>query len=114
MMREPARAGAAQGWEEGTLFHGAQQDMPTRKKKVEFKIKAPDATRVQLVGTFNNWTPEPEGLKKGRTGVWKTALSLPPGEIEYKFIVDGQWIPDPDCPDSVPNSYGTTNSRRTV
>jgi hypothetical protein len=35
---------------------------------------------------------------------------LPPGRYEYKFIVDGEWIPDPSEPHEVVNAFGSTNS----
>ena len=33
-----------------------------------------------------------------------------PGTYEYKFCVDGQWQPDPENPNFMPNDLGTLNS----
>jgi hypothetical protein len=35
---------------------------------------------------------------------------LPPGRHEYKFVVDGQWLPDPNAQANAFNAYGTLNS----
>ena len=35
---------------------------------------------------------------------------LPPGNYEYCFVVDGEWIPDPLARESVPNPFGGRNS----
>ena len=36
------------------------------------------------------------------------------GRYEYLFVVDGQWLPDPNARESVQNPYGGTNSVLTV
>jgi hypothetical protein len=43
-------------------------------------------------------------------GRWVKDLSLPPGRHEYLLVVDGQWKPDPGCPDRAPNPFGGENS----
>ena len=45
-----------------------------------------------------------------RTGTWETTVELAPGRYQYKFVVDGQWIPDPLAHDNVWNQHGTLNS----
>ena len=35
---------------------------------------------------------------------------LPPGNYEYCLVVDGQWIPDPNALETVPNAFGGRNS----
>lgn len=54
-----------------------------------------EATKVVLAGTFNNWN-EQELMMERIGGRWELAVVLPEGRHEYKFIVDGQWMPDPD------------------
>ncbi len=39
-----------------------------------------------------------------------TILALLPGRYEYKFVVDGHWIPDPNALENVLNPHGTLNS----
>ncbi len=41
---------------------------------------------------------------------WKATVALPPGRYEYRFVVDGQWISDPNAKESVGNSFGSTNA----
>ena len=43
-------------------------------------------------------------------GVWVKELSLPPGNYEYRMVVDGEWIPDPWTDNYVPNPFGGINS----
>jgi len=33
-----------------------------------------------------------------------------PGRYEYLFVVDGQWLPDPNAKESVANPFGGRNS----
>lgn len=67
---------------------------------------------VYLTGSFNDWDGErlplaPLPGEKGRLG---TTLRLAPGYYEYKFIVDGQWLPDEENPNCAANDFGTLNS----
>ena len=80
------------------------------KKRVNFALSAPEASRVNLAGTFNDWDPEAKPLRLDKEGVWRTWLSLPPGEYEYLFVVDDQWCEDPACPEQTENPYGSRNS----
>ena len=41
---------------------------------------------------------------------WNIRLNLPPGIYEYKFIVDGQWMIDPQNPSKTLNKYDGYNS----
>ena len=67
------------------------------------------AKKVIVTGTFNNWEQESfEMLKKGDR--WTISLYLPKGKVLYKFIVDGEWILDPDNKDWEENAEGTGNS----
>ncbi len=77
-------------------------------KKVKFVIAAPDASAVMLAGDFNNWKVT-TSLKKGKK-MWEKDISLKPGKYEYKFIVDGNWVNDPNNNSCAWNSFGTQNS----
>jgi 1,4-alpha-glucan branching enzyme len=70
----------------------------------------PHAERVAVSGEFNGWSTDTTFLKKQKDGLWETTLALPPGRHEYKFVVDGQWIPDPKARQQASNGYGTLNS----
>lgn len=84
--------------------------MSTHKVHVEFKIAAPEADQAFLAGSFNNWSPTADPMKKDKSGVWKKAKKLPPGTYQYKFIVDGVWLLDPLGTDTVSNEHGTANN----
>ncbi|MBN1354426.1 MAG: AAA family ATPase [Candidatus Omnitrophica bacterium] len=61
-----------------------------------FKLHAPDAKNVYLVGTFNNWTVDSSYMmKRLEDGTWIKNVPLRSGTYYYKFIVDGKWREDP-------------------
>lgn len=78
-------------------------------KPTEFKFYAPQAKRVNVAGTFNNWDTKAIAAKRNSRGTWTVKLSLKPGRYEYKFLVDGTWLNDPRCTSCVSNSFGTKN-----
>ena len=53
-----------------------------------------NARQVYVAGSFNNWTPNELPMQK-TGGVWNLSLTLPAGNYEYRFVVDGHWITDP-------------------
>lgn len=53
-----------------------------------------NAKVVVLSGTFNDWNPGQLIMEKTDSG-WELPYVLPPGNFEYKFVVDGNWITDP-------------------
>lgn len=79
-------------------------------KSKEFRLFAPQAKRVNLAGTFNNWSHSDLSAKKDSKGNWSVKVSLRPGRYEYKFVVDGNWLNDPSCSTTTSNSFGTQNS----
>lgn len=63
--------------------------------KVLFKLKGyKDAKYIALAGNFNRWNPFHTLLFR-KDQEWIGSIDLPPGEYEYKFVVDGKWITDP-------------------
>lgn len=76
-----------------------------------FTLDAPNAQSVYLTGEFTNWSRDGVAMKKdAKDGIWKSTLHLDPGEYEYRYIVDGVWIKDPNNTDSVLNEFGQENS----
>jgi hypothetical protein len=49
-------------------------------------------------------------MKRFDDGHWETTLELVPGRYEYKFVRDGEWMPDLLARENVLNGYGTLNS----
>jgi hypothetical protein len=66
------------------------------------------AGSVSVTGSFCGWgapTPlarEPHGFE--------LTIDVPPGDVIYKFIVDGRWIADPTNLDTIPDGLGAANS----
>jgi chromosome partitioning protein len=78
---------------------------------VVFALEAPEAQEVRVTGEFSNWSREGEPLRQDASdGLWKVVLDITPGEYEYRFIVDGVWIRDPNNKDYIRNEFGQENS----
>lgn len=77
-------------------------------KKITFEFNAPQASKVNVAGGFNNWSANSFSLKKGKNGIWTGQLQLKPGRYEYRFLVDGRWENQPGV-EYASNSFGSTN-----
>jgi 1,4-alpha-glucan branching enzyme len=49
-------------------------------------------------------------MRRDSSGYWETTVDLAPGRYQYKFVVDGEWIPDPLAREHAWNHHGTLNS----
>lgn len=75
-----------------------------------FRLKGyQDATSVFVTGTFNNWSESGYTMKR-QEGEWIFPIHLTIGKHLYKFVIDGDWINDPENPLWEENRYGTDNS----
>jgi hypothetical protein len=74
---------------------------------VRFTHSAPHAREVLLAGSFNDWNgrANPMALEEG--GMWSAVVPLPAGAHEYKFVVDGNWVADPENPVTL-GDYGNS------
>ena len=79
-------------------------------RRIEFNLDAPHAQSVSLVGTFNDWSLSKHPMKKDAQGLWKKTVMLAPGTHEYKFVVDGTWVEDPQNERRILNTFGSANS----
>ncbi|MCG8431903.1 MAG: isoamylase early set domain-containing protein [Candidatus Omnitrophica bacterium] len=80
-----------------------------RQKTTTFKLYAPEARRVTVAGSFNGWNADALSAKKDSRGTWSLKINLKPGRYEYRFVVDGSWVNDPNCTACVPNEFGSCN-----
>ena len=87
--------------------------VPALGVKVTFTYEAPDASQVFLAGEFNGWSDAANPMEN-KDGVWTLTLDLEPGSYQYKFVVDGQWNPDPNNPATADDGFGGQNSVLTV
>lgn len=77
-------------------------------KPYAFKLKGyTNAKSVALSGSFNNWRTNELFMNKTATG-WEFPYVLGPGNYEYKFLVDGTWISDPENPLTADNKMGNS------
>ena len=66
------------------------------KSYTTFKLRGyTEAKNVVLAGSFNNWNEHDIKMRKMDYG-WKYVIPLSGGKHHYKFIVDGEWILDPN------------------
>ncbi len=65
---------------------------------------------VCIAGTFNEWRPEATPMVPLGNGRWIKTLALPPGQYEYRVVVDGNWMCDPLAKETTPNPFGEFNS----
>ncbi len=82
------------------------------KVKVTFVFPACQCCpkRVSLSGDFNGWSPDATPMQRYDDGHWETTIELAPGRYEYKFVRDGEWMPDLLARENVLNPHGTLNS----
>jgi cytoskeletal protein CcmA (bactofilin family) len=66
----------------------------------------PDAEDMRLTGTWNDWDPQGIPMYLDGEGNWFTFVAIPGGTHMYKFYIDGEWVPDPDVEETVPDGEG--------
>ena len=100
------------GIERGTVSRDSTPKSAKREDRetvVEFRLVAKKAQSVAVAGSFNGWDAKKDLLKKDGD-CWKARLTLPKGRHEYRFVVDGVWLNDPNARETATNPYGGTNS----
>jgi hypothetical protein len=81
----------------------------TSTRWIPFEVRLTGAHDVVLTGDFVQWAPQGVPLSYDGGEIWRTALDLPPGEYQYRLIVDGRWVDDPQATRRAPNGYGSEN-----
>ncbi len=98
----------------GQLPQSVQAErLPSGLWSCTFRFKpGPDVGSVSLAGTFNNWSLAATPMQGPRgDGYWLVTTELPPGQHQYKFVVDGQrWLPDNENPVDADDGHGNRNS----
>ena len=82
----------------------------------QFVLVAPRATRISLVGDFNDWDASRTPMRRaGSEALWIVVVPLAPGRYHYAFLVDGsRWLADPSAPAARDEDYGPPSSVLTV
>jgi 1,4-alpha-glucan branching enzyme len=83
---------------------------PPSINRVSLELVKPGAKTVCVAGSFNEWKPQKTPLIAASDGRWVGHLTVEPGRHEYLFVVDGEWVPDPNAKETVENPFGGKNS----
>jgi enterochelin esterase family protein len=71
------------------------------------------AESVSWAGDFNGWKPGADGMageRAGQSDIWAAFKGFPPdARLDYKIIVDGKWMLDPDNPYSQMSGMGNNS-----
>ena len=76
---------------------------------IRFVYVAPRATRVSVVGDFNQWNPTAVPLRRLGDGTWIADVPLTPGRYAYAFVVDGRIEVDPTAPRADDGDFGANS-----
>jgi hypothetical protein len=91
---------------------GNAAGMPSPTTPIHVEMVHSSALRVCIAGSFNDW--QPTDMVRMGAGKWAIDLTLIPGSYEYRLVVDGNWMADPNASHSVPNPFGEPNSLMVV
>ncbi|HVH10614.1 MAG TPA: isoamylase early set domain-containing protein [Gemmatimonadales bacterium] len=101
----------------GAQRAGAGQGIADAARVYPFVVLAPRATRVSLVGDFNDWDAARTPMRRvgEKSAVWTTVVPLAPGRYRYAFLADGaRWLADPTAPLARDDEFGPPSSVLTV
>jgi 1,4-alpha-glucan branching enzyme len=91
------------------VVSGAKTESPAINR-VSLELVKPGAKTVYVAGSFNEWKPEKTPLIAAGNDRWVGHLAVKPGRHEYLFVVDGEWLQDPNAKETVENPFGGKNS----
>ena len=86
---------------------------PANSKRIEviFALERAEAQEVFLSGDFNDWSPASlRMIRRGQNGRWEKRVALEAGRYEYKFVIDREWIHDPQADQNGRSAGGSLNS----
>ena len=76
-------------------------------QSIVFRLHAPKATHVSVIGSFHAWRPVAMHRQGSR---WTATISLPPGRYQYRFLVDRRSVLPRRAQAYVPDGFGGTNA----
>jgi 1,4-alpha-glucan branching enzyme len=79
------------------------------RRRVSLVVPIGEADEVVVTGDFTGWSADGTRLKRRKDGAWTAALSLAPGEYQYRLVVDGAWGNNPAAERRVANAFGSEN-----
>ncbi|MBE0646888.1 MAG: alpha-amylase [Bacteroidales bacterium] len=96
-------------WGEGIPYALLVKRSPDIPVLITFNPHGKRYNKVRIAGQINDWNPDKNPMQFNGT-IWETKILLPPGNYQYKFVVDDEWISDPGNPDTISNGIGGYNS----
>lgn len=80
----------------------------TGSGEMVFKVFAPQAASVQLLGSFTNWMEEPIHMVRDEDGWHKATVNITQGDHEFQYLMDGSiWLADYAAGGVRMNEYGS-------
>lgn len=78
---------------------------------VRFTLLAPEATKVFVMGSFNNWNKGATPMKAvNHNGLWSVDVPLQEGEYTFMYLIDEmRWMTPPLAEDFVTDGFGQIN-----
>jgi hypothetical protein len=99
----------------GRIAPVAATQLPVSDTVVRFVFVAPGASKVSVVGDFNQWDSTKTPMTRvSNDGEWIVTLPLSEGRHLYSFVVDGSWSADPRAPLAPDDGFGHHNSVKLV
>lgn len=107
-------AGVRLSWGDGPRLEAlrlpeAPPGPPRANGVMPFRVHAPQAAAVSVVGTFNAWDPAAHPLVATGDGWWETSLGLAPGEYQYGYLIDGVFTTPLESEITVDDGFGGRN-----
>lgn len=79
--------------------------------ELTFVLDRPDVASAAVAVDVRGWTPAPMRRHPRGQGPWRLTLRVPSGdEVQFRYVLDGTWVDDPDADELRPNDAGSTNS----
>lgn len=84
-------------------------EIPSADRPHLFRIHAPDAAKVSIVGSFNGWNPGAAPMARAGGGWWEASVLLPAGTHQYAYLVDGEAVTPPESEIVIDDGFGGGN-----
>ena len=86
-------------------------------KQVTFRFQPviSGVKNISVAGTFNDWNDSRNPMTDlDQDGIYEAVVLLRPGTYQYKFVVDGTWITDPEAEAYADEGRGEANALITI
>jgi hypothetical protein len=74
-------------------------------RRVRFLHRAPDASEVRVIGSWDGWTAA-SAMARAGADLWEVSLELPAGTHRYRFVQDGKAVEPGDAAGYVADDFG--------